>query len=96
MNRRLWVGVVGAAFLFGLFTTYAHVCMLGRSYLEEGGTEIAAQRAIVAGVAGDPLQYRVLTAYAAIALVNGFAALGVPHHLPVSFILLRVAEDTAM
>jgi hypothetical protein len=96
VNRRLWVGVVAASLLFGLFTTYVHAITLGKAYLEEGGTEITAQRAILDGVAGNPLQYRVLTVYLWVGLLQAFAALGLPHHIYLSFVGLRIAEDTAI
>ena len=96
MDRRLWALVVTSALLFGLFTTYEHVVTLGRAYLEEGGEQITRVHALLAGAGGDPVQYRVLTAYTVNALVEGAAALGVPRHTYVSFILLRVAEDTLL
>jgi hypothetical protein len=96
VNRRVFAGVVAASLCFGLFTTYEHVIARGMAYFAEGADQYRNYVAMFDGTAGNPIQYRVLAAWLEALLVHLTAALSVPSHYAVSFIALRIAEDTAV
>lgn len=96
MNRRVWLLVAAASLSFGLFTTYEHVIARGMAYFAEGADQHRHYLDMLDGSAGNPSQYRVLPAWLQWALLSVTAALGVPNHFAVSFIALRVLEDSAV
>ena len=84
-----------AALLLGLFTTSQYVRARGISYLEQGN-QIKRHRAVLEGHAGNPWQYRVLAAHLNKLVLEVFEHLGIPHHIAVSFIFVRVIQDTVI
>ncbi len=87
----LGAGIAAACAMLACFTTYQHEQLLGLAYLDHG-VQLARHQAILAGWAGNPWQYRVLTAYVIEALMRGFRTVSVTHYAA-GFILLRVVED---
>jgi len=87
--------IITTGLLFGLFTTSEHVKARGISYLRHGN-QIERHQFILAGHAGNPWQYRVLSDYIAEGMIRVFKKAGVQDAAVVSFILLRVLLDTAI
>ena len=87
--------VLLVSLLLATFTTHAYVAARGMHYLAEGN-QILRHRSIIEGQAGDPWQYRVLSAY----LIEGFIHLlnlaSVPSSHVLAFIGLRFILDSAI
>jgi hypothetical protein len=60
----------------------------------EQGTQVERLQAVLEGHAGNPWQYRVLAPYLVNLLDKLFAHLHIPHHIVVTFLSFRVAQDT--
>ncbi len=88
----LWVGA--SALLLSLFSVFLHLKALGRAYLL--AYQVPRHQALLAGTAGNPWQYRVLSAW----LVEGANRLlalgGVSNPLLAAFIAVRVSEQVAV
>ena len=85
-----WVGA--AAFLLSLFTVYLHLKALGRAYVVD--YQIPRHAAMLAGTAGNPWQYRVLSAWIVEGAQRLLAAVGVHDPLIAAFVAVRVVEQT--
>jgi hypothetical protein len=96
VDRRLVLLVGAAALLLGLFTTYEHVMARGLAYVDVDGEQWRRLQAFLAGEAGNPIQYRVLTSYLLALSIRLGEALALPHPVLVSFVGLRIVEDTAI
>ncbi|HTO08571.1 MAG TPA: hypothetical protein VMR86_16100 [Myxococcota bacterium] len=94
MNRRVWLLVVAASLLCGLFTTYEHVIACSMAYFAPGAEQQRLYLAMLDGSAGSPLQYRVLPAGLEWLFVRASGAAGLPNHFAVAVIALRALGDT--
>src|SRR2546427_11592439 len=88
----LWV--IGSALLLSLFTVFLHLKALGRAYVLD--YQVPRHLALMAGTAGNPWQYRVLSAWIVEAAHRVFAAVGVHDPLVLAFVVVRVLEQTLM
>jgi hypothetical protein len=88
------VGVTGCALLLSLLTVFLHLKALGRPYLLE--YQVPRHFAMLAGTAGNPWQYRVLSAWIVEGLHRLFAACSVGDPLIASFVAMRVIEETVL
>lgn len=77
-----------------IFTTIEHVNILGLDYLDKGA-QVQRHRAVLEGNAGDPWQYRVLSAYLVEGTLQLCRSLGIRAY-SVGFIWFRVLEDAAI
>lgn len=80
------------ALALGLFTTLQYVSMRGLDYLEQD--QLARHQAVLAGNAGDPWQYRILSAYLVQGALDVCQSLSIPHPAATAFIAFRIAQDT--
>jgi len=88
------LGVLGAALLLSLFTVFLHAKALGRGYLEN--YQVPRHVAILAGDAGNPWQYRVLSAWIVEAAHRLFGALSLHEPLILAFLAVRVLAETLL
>lgn len=79
--------------VLGLFTTYEYVHARGIHYLETGN-QIKRELDVLQGHAGNPWQYRVFSAYLVSMVLNFFKGFQIPHNTAISFIFVRVIQDT--
>ena len=88
----LWV--TASALLLSVFTVFLHLKALGRGYILE--YQVPRHLAMLAGTAGNPWQFRMLSAW----IVEGFhrliAAVGIHDPLIAAFVVVRVLTETAM
>lgn len=90
-QRRLFaLCIVLAAVTVGL-----QVHRLGWAYVDHG-RQVRKLTAVLEGRAGDPWQYRILTAHAVHVLVGALGALRIPHPFGVAFVGFRLAENVAI
>jgi len=87
--------VLAASLILATLTTGAYIRARGLEYLLEGN-QIQRHQLMIEGNAGNPWQYRVLSAYLVEGLVRLFQAFGLsgPHVL--AFIIFRFGQDTAV
>jgi hypothetical protein len=85
--------IVIISLLLGSFSTYQYVIARGIDYLEKGN-QIKRQIAVMNGTAGNPWQYRVLAPYVINLLLRLFDHLHIPNYISVTFIFVRVVQDT--
>lgn len=81
--------------LLAYFTTSEHVKARGIVYLAKGN-QIKRHQNIMDSKAGNPWQYRVLSAYIAEGMMKTFKAIGIKFPILISFILLRFFLDAAI
>ncbi len=93
-NRRSGLSIltITAAIFLGLFTASEHIKARGISYLEYGN-QIKRHQAVLSGNAGNPWQYRVLSAYLVEGTIRFFKKCGFQQYNAVSFICFRVLLD---
>jgi hypothetical protein len=88
----LWV--TASALLLSVFTVFLHLKALGRGYILE--YQVPRHLAMLAGTAGNPWQFRMLSAW----IVEGFhrliGAVGIHDPLIAAFVVVRVLTETAM
>src|SRR5215467_12182183 len=88
----LWV--TGSALLLSLFSTFLHLKALGRAAIVD--SQVPRHLALLAGTAGNPWQYRVLSAW----IVEGVSRLaglvGIHDPLIAAFVAVRLLEQTAL
>lgn len=89
------IAVLTASLTLGTFTTLAYVQARGLRYLDEGNQIVRHQR-MMAGDAGNPWQYRVLSAYLVEGLIWASRAVGLPRPHVWAFISFRIAADAAI
>ncbi len=93
LNGRLLVAVlIICAILLSGFTVYIQTRALGLAYIEQGN-QLIRHRAIIRGVAGNPWQYRVLTAYLMVIFSFVTHTLKFPHPLATAFISFRIIQN---
>jgi hypothetical protein len=85
---------IGSALLLSLFTVYLHAKELGRAYIDE--YQIPRHLAMLAGHAGNPWQYRMLSAWIVEAVHQLFTNLAWPQPFLLAFLAVRVAQETLM
>src|SRR5262245_46256928 len=86
--------VVGGSLLLTLFSVYLQAKALGRAYIVD--YQIPRHLAMLAGAAGNPWQYRVLSAWIVEGVARLFAVTHLPQPLIAAFLAVRVAEQTAL
>jgi len=93
-SRLTAVLVIGSSLLLSLFTVFLHAKAMGRAYVE--AYQVPRHVAMLAGTAGNPWQYRVLSAWVVEGVHRLFDVLHVPHSLIAAFLAVRVGEETLM
>ena len=92
---RTWALVLAAIFVLAAFTTHTYVHARGYKFLDTG-VQIHRHLKMMEGHAGNPWQYRVLSAYLVEGLIRVLRAAGVSHpHVP-AFIGFRFVQDVAI
>src|SRR5262245_26869968 len=86
--------VIGSSLLLSLFTVFLQAKAMGRAYVE--AYQVPRHMALLSGTAGNPWQYRVLSAWVVEAVRLLFDALHVPHALIAAFVAVRVGQETLM
>ena len=85
---------IGSALLLSLFTVYLHAKELGRDYID--AYQIPRHLEMLAGHAGNPWQYRMLSAWIVEAAHQLCGALHLPQPLIVAFFAVRVLQEALM
>jgi hypothetical protein len=88
------LGVLGASVLLSLFTVFLHLKALGRAYLL--AYQVPRHEALLAGTAGNPWQYRVLSAWIVEGVHRLCGALSLSDPLVLAFVAVRVGQEVAM
>lgn len=86
--------VVGGSLLLTLFSVYLHAKALGRAYIVD--YQIPRHLAMLAGAAGNPWQYRMLSAWIVEGVERLFAMCSVREPLIASFLAVRTVEQTLL
>lgn len=89
-RRLLALGV-----LLATVTVALQIDRLGWAYIDHG-RQVRKLVAVLEGRAGDPWQYRLLTAHLVHALVAALETLRIPHPFGVAFVGFRLAENVAI
>ena len=85
---------LGASLLLSFFTVFLHLKALGRAYVLD--YQVPRHEALLAGTAGNPWQYRVLSAWLVEGVHRLFQALSLPDPLVLAFVAVRVGQETLM
>jgi hypothetical protein len=88
------LAVTGASLLLSLFTVFLHLKALGRAYMV--AYQVPRHEAMLAGTAGNPWQYRVLSAWLVEGVHRLVQALSLPDPLVVAFVAVRVGQEVVM
>ncbi len=91
----LATAILATAIALALFTTTEEIKELGFSYLDTG-IQLQRHRAILSGHAGNPWQYRVLSAYIVEAIIRFFKSFGIRHYNAYGFISFRGLLDSSI
>lgn len=86
--------LLGAVVLLSLVAVFNQVKSLGLSWQEEHYT--ARLEAVLAGTAGSPWQYRLLSDAATVAIYRTLEAAGVPRPVGVAFVGIRVVQNVVL
>ena len=86
--------VFGTALLLSLFTIFLHAKALGLAYVQD--YQVPRHVAMLAGTAGNPWQYRMLSAWIVEGAHRICAALAIPQPLIAAFLAVRVLEQTLL
>lgn len=92
--RRTAALVITSALALSLLTVYLHAKGLHREYLI--AYQIPRHQALLAGTAGDPWQYRILSAWVVEAVVQLGRVLGLLPSMISAFLAVRVLQETLM
>ena len=97
-SRRLFIAalLLLTALALGAFSTSIWFQLKGLPFLQPGGTQHLRHRLILEGAAGNPWQYRVLSAFLVEAVIQLFRRAGLPLPIALAFLAFRVAQDTAI
>src|SRR5512141_404883 len=82
--------LVGAV-VFGSYSVYRHVNVLGIQYIEEG-YQYQRHVWVLEGTSTDPWQYRVLSEYVVEGVLSVTTKLAVPHPIAVAFVTFRLVQ----
>jgi len=78
--------------VLGFFTTYEYASSRVQ-YIDMNAQRL---QAILEGHAGNPWQYRIFSAYLTSMVLNFFKGFQIPQYITISFICVRVMEDTTI
>jgi hypothetical protein len=87
--------VIAAAIILAAFTTLAYVRAQGVAYLS-GGAQVKRHEHMIHGCAGNPWQYRVLSAYLLEGLVRLCRLAGASRPYLLAFVTFRFLQDAAI
>jgi hypothetical protein len=96
-RRPLVIGsmVLGCALLLSLFTVFIQVKVAWPDYFVRG-EQLRLHRAVLAGKAGNPWQYRVLPELCVEAAIRFIAKTGLPRPTTIAFIAVRLLQNVLL